>query len=105
MVGDPRPEVSQVPWPSLSAKLPPAPRDTPMPTPTHPPFRIAAVQAAPVFLDLAATVDKACALIAEAGASGARLAVFPEGFLPGYPLWVWFIPPGETSALRELYAE
>ena len=69
------------------------------------PFLVAAVQAAPVFLDRAATVEKACALIHEAGAAGARLAVFPEGFLPGYPLWVWFIPPGDTHALRELYSE
>ncbi|MEA2691010.1 MAG: nitrilase [Acidobacteriota bacterium] len=69
------------------------------------PFLVAAVQAAPVFLDRAATVEKACALIAEAGAAGARLAVFPEGFIPAYPLWAWFIPPGETHALRELYSE
>ena len=69
------------------------------------PFLVAAVQAAPVFLDRAATVEKACALIAEAGAVGARLAVFPEGFIPAYPLWAWFIPPGETHALRELYSE
>ncbi|HEV7517864.1 MAG TPA: carbon-nitrogen hydrolase family protein [Thermoanaerobaculia bacterium] len=69
------------------------------------PFLVAAVQAAPVFLDRAATVEKACALIAEAGAAGARLAVFPEGFIPAYPLWVWFIPPGDTHALRELYCE
>jgi nitrilase len=69
------------------------------------PFLVAAVQAAPVFLDRMATVEKACALIAEAGAAGARLAVFPEGFIPAYPLWVWFIPPGDTHALRELYSE
>jgi len=69
------------------------------------PFLVAAVQAAPVFLDREATVEKACSLIAEAGARGARLAVFPEGFIPAYPLWVWFIPAGETQALRELYAE
>jgi nitrilase len=69
------------------------------------PFLVAAVQAAPIFLDLEATVEKACSLIAQAGAAGARLAVFPEGFLPGYPLWVWFIPSGETHALRELYCE
>jgi nitrilase len=69
------------------------------------PFVVAAVQAAPIFLDRAATVEKACDLIAEAAARGARLVVFPEGFIPSYPFWVWFIPAGETNVLRELYAE
>lgn len=69
------------------------------------PFRIAAVQAASVFLDLERSVDKAIRLIEEAAAAGAHLAVFPEAFLPGYPLWVWFIPPGHTHPLRSLYAE
>jgi len=69
------------------------------------PFLVAAAQAAPVFLDRAATVDKACSLIAEAGARGARLIAFPEGFIPAYPFWVWFIPAGNTHALRELYSE
>lgn len=68
-------------------------------------FTVAAVQAAPVFLDHDATVEKSCELIAQAGAAGARLAVFPEAFIPTYPLWVWFIPAGKTGALRELYAE
>jgi nitrilase len=69
------------------------------------PFLVASVQATPVFLDLEATVEKACSLIAEAGAKGARLAVFPEGFIPAYPLWAWFVPAGETRMLRDLYAE
>ncbi len=69
------------------------------------PFRIAAVQASSVFLDLEATIAKACRLIEEAAAGGATLAVFPEAFVPGYPLWVWFVPPGHTQALRTLYAE
>ena len=68
-------------------------------------FKIAAVQARPEFLDLNASVDKACTLIREAGEKGARLAVFPEAFLPGYPVWVWFIPSGHTHPLRELYSE
>lgn len=67
--------------------------------------KVAAVQACPVYLDRAATVAKACELIAEVGSAGAALAVFPEAFIPGYPLWVWFIPPGHTHPLRELYAE
>ncbi len=69
------------------------------------PFKIAAVQASPVYMDRDATIVKACRLIAEAGAAGADLAVFPEAFVPGYPLWVWFIPAGHTHPLRELYAE
>jgi nitrilase len=69
------------------------------------PFRIATVQAAPVFLDRAATIDKACALIARAAAEGARLALFPECFVPAYPFWVWHVPAGDTTTLRELYAE
>ena len=68
-------------------------------------FRIAAVQASSVFLDRDACIDKACNLIREAAAQGAKLAVFPEAFVPGYPLWVWFIPPGKTHPLRKLYSE
>jgi len=68
-------------------------------------FKIAAVQASPVYLDRPATIAKACRLIAEAGAAGAGLAVFPEAFVPGYPVWVWFIPPGHTHPLRDAYAE
>jgi len=67
--------------------------------------KIAAIQAAPVFLDREATIAKACELIRQAGEEGASLAVFPEAFVPGYPLWSWFIPPGKTHPLRALYAE
>jgi nitrilase len=69
------------------------------------PFRIAAAQAAPVFLDRAATIEKACGIIGQAATGGARLVVFPECYVPGFPLWVWHVPAGETRQLRELYAE
>jgi len=68
-------------------------------------FKVAAVQATPVFLDREATIDKACELIATAGSEGARLIVFPEAFIPTYPDWVWTIPSGEEGILNELYAE
>ena len=69
------------------------------------PFKIASVQACPAYMDREATIAKASHLMAEVGAAGAELAVFPEAFVPGYPLWVWFIPAGHTHPLRELYAE
>lgn len=69
------------------------------------PYEIAAVQAAPVFLDVGATIDKACHLIGVAARHGAKLIAFPEAFVPAYPLWVWFIPSGKTHPLRALYSE
>lgn len=54
---------------------------------------VAAVQATPVFLDRSATLAVAAEAIATAAAAGARLVVFPESFVPGYPDWVWRRPP------------
>ncbi|QDX26921.1 carbon-nitrogen hydrolase family protein [Sphingomonas suaedae] len=49
---------------------------------------VAIVQRPPVFLDLAASTARAVEIIADAGRDGAGLVVFPETWLPGYPIWV-----------------
>jgi aliphatic nitrilase len=64
---------------------------------TFPRFTAAAIQAAPVYLDPAATVDKAVALIEEAARNGASLVVLPEVFVPGYPYWNWTMNPVKGS--------
>jgi nitrilase len=49
-------------------------------------IRVAVVQAAPVVFDLSATIEKVRALTADVASQGARLVVFPEAFVPGYPI-------------------
>ena len=56
-------------------------------------YKVAVVQAAPVFLDLDATVEKGIAFIEEAAGNGARLIGFPETWIPGYPWWIWLESP------------
>jgi nitrilase len=66
-----------------------------------PSFKAAAVQAAPEFLNTAATLAKTCDLIATAARQGAKLIAFPEVFVPGYPYWNWVMNPVDGSAWFE----
>lgn len=52
--------------------------------------QIALVQAEPIMFDKKACLNKALALISQAKEKGARLIVFPELFIPGYPIGMNF---------------
>lgn len=67
------------------------------------PIKVAAAQLAPVFLNKEKTVTKACNAITEAGKQGAKLIVFPEAFISGYPDWIWLIPNSKGAELNNLY--
>jgi nitrilase len=66
-------------------------------------IKIAAAQLSPIFLNKEKTVEKACKAIEEAGKAGAKLIVFPEVFISGYPDWVWLIPNSKGADLNALY--
>jgi nitrilase len=63
--------------------------------------RIAIIQKPPVFLNRDETLRNAVSAVGEAVEGGARLIVFPEAFIPGYPAWIWRLRPGGDIALAE----
>lgn len=56
-------------------------------------FRVAAAHAAPVFMNKAATIRKTVVLIEQAAKEEIKLLVFPETFIPGYPVSELTWPP------------
>lgn len=53
----------------------------------HDKVKVAIAQRSPVYMNREASVARACTIIEEAGRNGARLVVFPEAWLAGYPYW------------------
>jgi nitrilase len=68
-------------------------------------FKVAAVQAAPAFLDLQAGIMKAVRLIEEAARQDCKLVVFSETWLPGYPNHIWLGPPAWSMQFVGRYFE
>jgi len=68
-------------------------------------LRVAAVQATPAYLDRAATLSLVADQVAQAGADGAELVVFPESFVPGYPDWLWRQQPWSDAAWYARFAD
>ncbi|NOZ47723.1 MAG: carbon-nitrogen hydrolase family protein [Chlorobi bacterium] len=53
---------------------------------------IAIIQAGPVYFNLHESINKALFLIKEAAKSGAKIVVFGETWLSGYPAWIDYCP-------------
>jgi len=70
---------------------------------SFPTVRVAAIQATPVILDAEATVEKAIGLLRAAAEDGARLAAFPETFVPLYPSNGWAKDAASFSGWDELW--
>jgi predicted amidohydrolase len=67
-------------------------------------FTAAVAHAAPVFLNPDATLDKMEDIVADASRQGAYLVVFPEAFVPGFPLWAFVHLPIDIHPFaRRLY--
>lgn len=66
--------------------------------------KLAVIQRTPAFLDKSKCIESAVEAIHEAAANGAKVVVFTEAFIPGYPSWIWRLRPrGDWALSEELY--
>ncbi len=71
-------------------------------------IKVGLVQAAPVFNDLPASLDKAVGLISAAAKDGVKLIAFGETWLAGYPAWLDHSPNAALwnhEPTKEVYSE
>ncbi len=55
-------------------------------------IKVGIIQVSPVYLNLAASMQKATELVKEAAGQGVKLIAFGETWLPGYPAWLDYCP-------------
>lgn len=67
--------------------------------------KVAAAHVAPVYLNAGATAEKACQIIRQAGRDGVQFIVFPESYVPGFPLWPAVSAPINNHDLFVRFAE
>ncbi|KAI1376645.1 nitrilase [Hypoxylon crocopeplum] len=67
--------------------------------------RIAACHASPIFLSAKGTTAKAISLIQEAARNKANLVVFPESYIPAFPIWSALRAPTENHDLFKRMAK
>ena len=66
--------------------------------------KLAVIQKTPAFLDKSKCIESAVDAITEAASNGAKVVVFTEAFIPGYPSWIWRLRPrGDWNLSEELY--
>jgi nitrilase len=72
----------------------------------HTETQVAVVQQPPVLLDAGATLESAVRFLHQAADAGARLIVFPETYIPGYPVWIWRLQPESDFRLTsQIFAQ
>jgi predicted amidohydrolase len=62
-------------------------------------IRVAACHASPIFLSARDTTNKAISLIKQAASNKANVVVFPETFIPAFPVWSSLRSPPENHDL------
>ncbi|MEM1626286.1 MAG: carbon-nitrogen hydrolase family protein [Sulfolobaceae archaeon] len=67
-------------------------------------IKVAIAQIAPDYMNKEGTINRACKAIEDAAKQGAKLIVFPEAFIPGYPYWRGILPISKwTEMMVEYY--
>ncbi|EKD11982.1 nitrilase [Drepanopeziza brunnea f. sp. 'multigermtubi' MB_m1] len=68
-------------------------------------FVAAACHVSPITLSARKTTDKCISLINRAATNSAKLVVFPESYIPAFPVWSSMLSPGRNHHFFEMMAQ